>query len=507
MGDEAERNFDDVISKIKAHMLLCGFTENTVITYWYLWREFRKYALSEGHIAFERQWLLDYVKSKLRCADAKRRSQGEYKRVRVADLLCDFLEFGRVKRHVKVIPNNPLHNKFKELVGLMDTMNYSFDSIKRYFNVGNRIAAYGADQGFATFSDEWVAICAPELFGIPQNEKMTDKQREKLRIAKVVCHFEEHGSIPRHTSLRQKEPLPAEYDSLFTAMESYCSERRVSKDCRRYFKGAVQSFAEYLNAGNVSVSQLSVNTARNYFLTNAHYAPTTKKLLHYILRHVLRKTYELGATGSDVSLACENIRTFADAKIPCTYSNVEIQAILNSVDRSASTGKRDYAVLLLAARYGIRAGDLRNLRFENLLWKTSEIRFFQSKTQNEITLPMSDEVGAAIIDYLKNGRPNSASKHIFTLHRAPYTALSDRNNLQMTLYKYLKLSGVGVKEGQRNGLHNFRHSLASNMLALGTPLPVISEVLGHTSTDSTGIYTKIDVTALRKCSLPTSFSQ
>jgi integrase len=183
----------------------------------------------------------------------------------------------------------------------------------------------------------------------------------------------------------------------------------------------------------------------------------------------------------------------------------EIEKVLSTVDRSNAAGKRNYAVLLLAARLGMRVSDIRTLRFDNINWNTCELCFVQEKTKNEIALPLSEEVGLAIIDYVKNGRPQSKSQNVFVSHHTPFNEFSTTYNFSKLLGKHLHKAGIKIPHGQKRGLHTLRHSLASNLLAEGTVLPVVSEVLGHSQTESTMTYLKVSISQLRQCSLEAEF--
>ncbi|MCM1062015.1 MAG: tyrosine-type recombinase/integrase [Eubacterium sp.] len=175
--------------------------------------------------------------------------------------------------------------------------------------------------------------------------------------------------------------------------------------------------------------------------------------------------------------------------------------ILDSVDRSTALGKRNYAILLIAARLGIRATDIRNLKFDNLNWQTGEIRLVQHKTQNELVLPLTEEIGSAIIDYLQNGRPKVNNNFLFIRHIAPYEQFAELYKFNNIVAKHFSLAKISIPKGKAHGLHSFRHSLASNMLSAKTPLPVISSVLGHSDCTITCRYIKVDIEQLRQCAL------
>lgn len=190
-------------------------------------------------------------------------------------------------------------------------------------------------------------------------------------------------------------------------------------------------------------------------------------------------------------------------KIPSVYTQEEVERIIASIDRISTIGKRNYVMILLCARYGLRAIDVVGMRFCNIDWDTNEIRVRQQKTDKEITLPLSEEVGCALIDYIKNGRPSANTPYLFIKHSAPYGALSS-GVMALNVSTYMRRAGID-STGKRTGSHILRHSLASNLLKANEQLPVISEILGHKSTESTKSYLKVDLDRLRQCALDVPF--
>lgn len=187
-------------------------------------------------------------------------------------------------------------------------------------------------------------------------------------------------------------------------------------------------------------------------------------------------------------------------RIPSYYTTEEIKVIENSVSRSSALGKRNYAMILLASRLGLRASDIMSLKFSDIDWDNDLIKLRIQKTGKTIELPLLADVGNAIIDYLRYGRPASTSQNIFLSSRAPYIAAT-QSMVCGNINKIIRLSGVNIDK-KRHGPHSLRHSLASNMLENGATMPIISEVLGHRNTETTMTYLKINLVALRKCVLP-----
>ena len=163
-------------------------------------------------------------------------------------------------------------------------------------------------------------------------------------------------------------------------------------------------------------------------------------------------------------------------------------------------GRRDYAVLLLAARYGLRPCDLRQLRLDAVGWRERMLSITQAKTGRVLILPLLPDVADALIAYLRNGRPATSARHVFVRHKAPFEPFVAANNLATIMRQALQRIGLDQREGRR-GLYLLRHTLASRMLASGCPLKRIGDVLGHASTDTTMEYASVDLTALRRVAI------
>jgi site-specific recombinase XerD len=218
------------------------------------------------------------------------------------------------------------------------------------------------------------------------------------------------------------------------------------------------------------------------------------------MRSFLRFLTMRGILYKDLSADLPQIRVARDAKIPSVWEQELLAKLLEAVDRSSARGKRDYAVLLLACRLGLRAGDIRTLKLDQLDWEHSTIEVTQSKTGTPLRLPMTDEVGEALIDYLKSGRPQTANREVFLKVSPPFDPFKG-NNLHHIVTYWRLLAGIRFRSPQKHGMHSLRHTLATRLLQKGTPLTTIAGILGHTSLESTRIYAKADVEALRSVAL------
>ena len=149
---------------------------------------------------------------------------------------------------------------------------------------------------------------------------------------------------------------------------------------------------------------------------------------------------------------------------------------------------RDYAMILTTARLGLRISDLRGLELGDLDWRAKQITIVQHKTTRPLRLPLLDDVGWAIIDYVRNGRPETACPKVFIKHRHPFDAFGSASSVATRLPRHAARAGIEFPPGQVCGMHSLRGALAVAMIGGGTPIPVVSAVLGHASSDTTQAY-------------------
>jgi site-specific recombinase XerD len=231
-----------------------------------------------------------------------------------------------------------------------------------------------------------------------------------------------------------------------------------------------------------------------------HFARATIATNASALRGFLRYLHMQGVLSVELAYAVEVPRLYRRSRPPQVLTEKDVERLLAAVDRSTALGKRDYAMLVLAARCGLRPSDIRQLRFEYIHWREQRIVFVQSKTQRKLELPLLIEVDHALVDYIRTGRPECSAREIFVRHTAPIRPFASRNNLHGVMDRGLHAAGLELP-GHRSGLYLLRHSLATRMLGCGVRLDTISDVLGHVSVDTTLSYTQVDMVQLRSVSL------
>ena len=217
----------------------------------------------------------------------------------------------------------------------------------------------------------------------------------------------------------------------------------------------------------------------------------------YAFRIFIKFLYRSRKIHTDFSHLITHPRRYKLQFLPTVLPWSDIQKILNNVDQSNKTGLQHYAILLLLTSYGLRAGEVAQLKLEDIDWRNEVIHIAQRKMGKDLWLPLVPKVGKAIIKYLKHGRPISRYREIFIHIKAPLIPLNS-GNVHHVVNRYIQLAGLNPP---RCGPHMLRHSFATNLIRQGVPLKQISDMLGHRNMESTHIYTKTAIERLREVAL------
>lgn len=286
---------------------------------------------------------------------------------------------------------------------------------------------------------------------------------------------------------------------IFTLFLKEESRRGLSEGTLKVQRSRLLRLHDFLvDTGAESFAEVTQEQINIYIISLARFSSTYISESLRILRRLSDYAYQNGYCKKSFANSIPHVKNLRQQKLPSTFTENEINLILNSVDRANPIGKRNYAIFLTAARLGLRSGDLCALKFTDINWDTKIISFTQQKTKKFLSLPLPDDVGWAVIDYLKNGRPESDSNTIFISHRTPYGALETISNI---IPKQMRIAGIKTLPNKRTGMHAFRHGLATSMLEKGIPLPIISQTLGHADISSTEIYLRISLKQLSLCAL------
>jgi len=229
------------------------------------------------------------------------------------------------------------------------------------------------------------------------------------------------------------------------------------------------------------------------------WSPKTGKAMCSSLRAFLRYLHHQKLNPCALADCVPSIRGWKLATLPTYLSAAQVRKALDGCDRATVMGRRDHAILLLLARLGLRAGEVSTLTLDDIDWRASEM-LVHAKGRQRARMPIPPDVGAAIVAYLRNGRPKSSCRRLFVRTLAPHVGFA--SGCAITQIAKTALDRAGIKGCAHRGAHVFRHSLATELLRSGATLSEIGQLLRHKSHDTTRIYAKVDINALRTLSLP-----
>lgn len=331
--------------------------------------------------------------------------------------------------------------------------------------------------------------------------------QQRVQLLRVV-HMLEDYSLHRVLTRRyyaSKNPLALaeSFEPLFNEYADFLDSSELSVSTINHYKKISIVFMDYLAQRKIpSVEQLTMDICNSYLKTLAGYSLKTVEQNVCGVRHFLRFLHSSGKIPVDHAEKIHMPSISKSARIPSAWQEEELKAMLASIDRNSPTGKRDYAMIVLACVLGLRIGDIKNLRFKNFNWEEKKLSIIQHKTHKPLNLPLPDAVGWAVIDYIKNGRPHYyESDVIFLKHMPPFDPIGDENHMQQQIVRYMRKAGIDQRSKKHSGFHSLRHSAGSMLLEMETPLPVITDILGHSDSNITAVYLKTDLQKLAECVL------
>jgi integrase/recombinase XerD len=383
-------------------------------------------------------------------------------------------------------------------------LGYTKESMQHYRNLWKALIQYAKQRGEKHYSESLGLDFLKKKYQIIEkkfNHGLLQSEIQKLRIIRMIGDFQLHHSIPRCYKHKKILAKPSYYIAISNRFKTYSETKNYSKATIDSYVRQSERFMDYLVSHGVkNCNTITLSVIHAYIKTLAGY--TFKTVEHNIgsIRAFFRFLLESGEVKNDFTAKMPLVQARKQTRIPSVWTKNELKKLISVIDRGSPLGKRDYAIILLACFLGMRCADIKNLQIKNFHWAEKQIIFTQSKTKNPLILPLTPEVGWAVIDYLKYGRPKIESPHLFVRHSAPFGAFAEGNHLSMLIKKYIVLGHVPVLK-KRRGMHSLRHTMASMLLEKDTSLLVISDILGHLDTDSTAVYLKIDIKKLKECAL------
>ncbi|MGB4406458.1 MAG: tyrosine-type recombinase/integrase [Sphaerochaeta sp.] len=317
--------------------------------------------------------------------------------------------------------------------------------------------------------------------------------------------FEETSKLPFHkhssySKVNHSRLTSTEYQAVLgmyktiSATEDICE---TTKSCR--YSSALKFFEWQMGIGNFCCEDIIPEQI------NAYYLRREKEFSSSYVKHF--HSFLASFKGSCYQASCDRIARFLP-KVRMGRTNIDVLTLeefekvrMALSDKSSTLSLRDRAIGLLTLNTGLRSSDIVSLTLENINWDCSCISLFQQKTKRHISIPFSKVTGNALVEYILEERPDLKVPNVFLRNREPYGHPITRFICYHTSVRIMTVAEIRTNSNIRKGLHLFRHSLASRLLAQGTALPTISKILGHSEITATETYLSVDFTQLKKCAL------
>jgi site-specific recombinase XerD len=380
-------------------------------------------------------------------------------------------------------------------------------------------AKWASEQGYARYSryrQVLLAACFSRWLGRQAVSGRRVSSEEPLRYLRsrarrVRRHRGDAAALTQFLGfLRRQQVVPAEkiaprrltaVEQEAQAFEHYlCDERALARTTRVNYLPFIHSFlTDRFGHGPVTLSRLCAADVVRFVERQAPRLHLKRaKLLTTALRSFLHYARYRGDVALDLAAAVPTVANWSMTSIPRAIPAESVRQLLASISRQTAIGRRDYAILLLLARLGLRASEVVFLTLDDIDWEAGQVSV-RGKRDRRSALPLPADVGQAIAAYLRHGRPRSTSRRVFLRAKAPIGGLIGPSAIGSLVRQALTRAGVSAPT---TGAHQFRHALATQMLRHGASLAEIGEVLRHRSPQTTTIYTKVDLEALKTLAVP-----
>jgi site-specific recombinase XerD len=410
-----------------------------------------------------------------------------------------------------------METKIKSLVHSvlteLERLQYSPQTIVQYRTVYRQYERYAEEEQVSNHSvesaDRWLVNkrgidIAKIGLDSPKRNMANYQYYLPIRAMQCLTEWQLHKHLPlkKQGKLAKLELQP----SFEKALESYktvCKENGYSKAGTYGRLNRIKRMLLFFESqGLTKLEEINSDHISGFVKTQIELDSRTVAAMLSSIRCFFRQLFITGLLQHNLSEDVPQAKANRRFKIPKVWKTEDVQQLLKSIDRENPTGKRDYAILLIIARYGLRSMDVRRLKLSSLNWERMTISIVQNKTGKALVLPILHDVGWAIADYLKHGRPNIKNEYVFLTHTVPYRPYGVHScGLNAVLAKRIRNAGITLPRELSKGVHALRHTLASTMLAQNVSLPVISSVLGHSSMKATETYLHTDIARLKDCVL------
>ena len=332
------------------------------------------------------------------------------------------------------------------------------------------------------------------------NDKSKSRYQQLMRSKRILDDWDNYKNymIKRILPRSLYNEYPSDWNITLNKYLDYCKNIQYNSfntiKIKQHYLKCVLS---YLYQNNIlELKDITKNIIVSFINESIDKGNISKRRFFYILRNFLKYLFIEDILENDLSIYIPTIKNGRRKKIPTYLKHEEVENLLESIPKNTKVEIRDYTIILIAARLGLRISDILNIKLKDIDWQNHKLNITQTKNKNLNILPLTNEIGWAIIDYIKKSRPKCNNEYLFVKFKYPFDKINQFNQFN----KYFDKIVIENKTNKK-GIHNLRHSLATNMLNHDIPLSIISSTLGDTLETTSNTYLKVDIKNLSKCNL------
>lgn len=386
--------------------------------------------------------------------------------------------------------------------------NFSLDKVNKFKKYWKQFKDYCEDNDILSFTDKTIYSFLLEQYNINFSEQkiLSKKENKIVESMKALINIDEFViNYMSSIKINRRIILSNYYDDLLDNYLKYCKEILNNKETTIKDKQVLaKQFLYYLESKNIrNIAEMSKDIINKYIDDNTE--PISRRIrICWSLKCLFNYLFTEELVKTNYAYLIPVINRNTKNSIPTVFEKEDVEKILNYLkeDKTNIASRRHYAMILIAARLGLRGIDIKHLKWSDINWNEKTIYIIQEKTNKPVKLPLTNDIGDAIIDYIKYERPFKIKKeddYIFIRHLFPYIKLSDSFSFHHIIKRVANKIGIDLSKYEKKGIHSFRRTLATSLLNNNVPITTISSTLGHCNIDSTKQYLRTNEEKLEEC--------
>ena len=381
---------------------------------------------------------------------------------------------------------------------------FSISTMDGYLKIWNKFISWKGINNFIYNEKDYIDFLLDYYkFDVHSyTNKSCSRHQQLMRSKRILDDFDTYKNciakrvLPSYLYSDYNEKWDEVIDNYLTYCKNVCYNKEKTVKVKKDYLLRILS---YLYKNNINdLNELKSEHITNFVNEVINKGNVSKRRNFYILRDFLNYLFIENILKEDLSIYVPKVKRKYKRKMPTYLSVEDVEKLLDSIPKERKVDIRNYTIILIAARLGLRVSDILNIKLKDIDWVNYKLNVIQPKTNNLNILPLSKEVGWTIIDYIKNSRPKCNNEYLFVKMKYPFEKMEQFS----CFHKYFEKANIEVNTGNKKGIHNLRHSFATKMLDNDIPIHIISSVLGHADINTTSsTYIKIDLKNLKKVCL------